>query len=465
MSREAKIAELWKRGILVPWKAHATQKKMAEVVRSTEAKKLVINSSRRIGKSFLLWMLAEEYARQHPHAQIKFAAPTQRMVRKIILPIMRQIQEDCPKHLRPRFHKMDGVCEYPNGAEIHVAGTEMGQVDGLRGTACDLALVDEAGFASDLEYVVESVLMPQTLTRPGAKIILASTPPVSPDHPFMKYAEAAMIAGSYSKYTIYDNPMLSQEQIEEYKREAGGEKSTAWRREYLAEFVTDTEYAIFPEATDEALSAIVADVPRAQFFIPFTAIDLGYVDHTGVVFGYYHFGLGRIVIEDELFVNKENSAVLVQMIRAKEKELWGDIPLRDRVVDAQPFIIADLNELHGFACRVPEKSDLEANVNRVRTLIRDAGLIISPKCRRLIAQVKFGAWDTQKKKFARSADGSHQDLVAALIYFVRHVDRHTNPIPPGFGFDPFNDFGFPRRHANSLEATVKKMFPFLLPKG
>lgn len=464
-SRQEKIAELWKRGILVAWKAHATQKKMAAVIQSIQAKKLVINSSRRIGKSFLLWLIAEEHARKNPHSQIKFAAPTQRMVRKIILPIMRQIQEDCPKHLRPKFHKMDGVVEYQNGAEIHIAGTEMGQVDGLRGTACDLALIDEAGFATDLEYVLESVIVPQTLTRPNAKIILASTPPVSPDHAFVRYAQAAMEAGSYSRYTIYDNPLLTPEQIEEYKKEAGGAESTAWRREYMAEFVMSKDSAIVPEATDSALDAIFVDVERPPFFMPFVSIDLGYQDHTGVIFGYYHWNLGKPVIEDELFVNNKNSLELVNLIRAKEHELWGVLMPQDRLADGQPLVLADLNQVHGFRCRAPRKTELEAGVNMIRTAVGNADFFASPKCKVLRAQLQFGSWDSSRKRFARSASGGHLDVLAAFLYWLRELDRRSNPIPAGYGYDPFNDFGFPRRHSDPIEQTIRTMFPYLSPKG
>src|SRR5690606_11051902 len=122
----------------------------------------------------------------NPGYQIKFCAPSQKMVRKITLALFRQILETCPKELQPKFNLHDGVWRFNNGSEIHIAGSELGQVDSLRGQSCDLALLDEASFVSDLSYIIEDVLMPQMLTRPGAKMILASTPPVTPDHDFVR---------------------------------------------------------------------------------------------------------------------------------------------------------------------------------------------------------------------------------------------------------------------------------------
>lgn len=464
---EQKRAELWRRGVLAPWILHDGQKKMYEAVQSSTSQKFVINSSRRLGKSFMLCLIALETAIQKPSSQIKFAAPNQKAARKIITPLMKQILETCPRELRPKFKLHDGLWEFRNGSEIHVAGSEQGQIDSLRGQACDLALLDEAAFMNDLEYVVESVIAPQTLTRPDSRIILASTPPVSPDHAFVrKYMANAMAQGSYARFTIYDNPMLTTEKIEEYMFEAGGENSTTWRREYLAEVVTETDFALFPEASnDDIMAGVVTEIRRPDFYIPFTAIDLGYLDNTGVVFGYYHFPSAKAVIEDELLMEKKTSAYIVEKTLEKERELWGEQRARGRVVDGNALAIADLNETHRFNCRVPDKSDLAANVNRVRMDLMNQKLIVDPKCTNLIAQLKFSTWDKNRTKFSRSSDGGHWDLVAATIYWAKHLDRHTNPMPADYGYSAFEDWGYPRQHTNSLGNTLKDLFPVRRRKG
>ena len=437
---------------------------MYSAINESTAKRFVINSARRLGKSYLLAVLALEYAIRNPESQIKFAAPNQKMARKIIFPLFRAILEDCPKHMRPRFRVHDGEYHFSNESLITVCGTEQGQVDGLRGTACDLALLDECGFMTDLPYVVDSIITPQLLTRPNGRIIMASTPPISPDHPFVsKYMASAMESGAYARFDIYSNPMLTPEQIEEFKKEAGGAESTTWRREYLAEIVTETENALFPEASDSDLMRdVVQEVPRPRFFIPITAVDLGYTDFTGILFGYYHFGLAKVVIEDEILVNKKTSAEIVSMILAKEKELWGDNPPRTRIVDGPALAIADMNQTHRFMCRTPEKSDLAANVNRVRMDLANRNLLIHPRCAGLIAQATFATWDTSRTKFSRNSSGGHWDLAASLIYLLKHVDRVTQPQPPGWGWDPFQDFGFSRTNRNTVNDSFRAMFPFRL---
>lgn len=606
-TNQQKIDECWRRGIIIPLKCHPAQKLIHAAVTESKAKLFVINSARRLGKSFYLCCYALEYAIQNPGAQIKFAAPNQKMVRKIITPLMKQILVNCPKPLRPRFKSLDGVYEFPNGSEISVAGTEMGQIDNLRGTAMDLGIIDEAGFATDLEYVIGSVLMPQTLTRPNARIILASTPPVSPDHAFVTYAQRAMDQGAYARFTIYDNPLITTDRIEEYKTESGGGESTTWKREYLCiegsslvmirtpdgtvkiltikelkyellpskeavtlkaqnapslngkgyevltpggfqsftgvsyngivpcltfrlnnhleitvsekhrftsnkiakdylvgealdtllgvaeiieinpagkkqvfdlldvnnghlyyandivnhncEFVTDRDSAIFPEASEETMAEIVQDLERPRFFLPFTAVDLGFLDYTGALLGYYDFANGKVVIEDEVLVNKSNSSELVQLIRDREKDRWGNIEPRTRVVDGNSLQIADLNSIHKFSCVAPAKYDLVANVNRIRIDLQDRRIVIHPRCKNLITQVMFATWDASRSKFSRSHSGGHWDLVAALIYLGKHIDRRTNPVPPGHGWDYHNSFGVNRKNTSGFASAIQNLFP------
>jgi hypothetical protein len=456
-TRAQKVDELWRRGCLI-WKLHATQRKMYEEITNMTAKRYVINSSRRLGKTFLMCVIALEEALKTPNMEIKFACVSQKMVRKIITPLMRQILADCPKDLRPKFRTIDGTFEFRNGSSITVCGTEQGQVDGLRGTSCDLAIIDEAGFVTDLEYALESVLIPQTLTRPNSRILLVSTPPISPDHAFVRYANDAMKKGAYSRFTIFDNPMLTEQQVAEYMEEAGGAESTTWRREYLAEFVVDADNAILPEADEALMNKIVVDITRPEFFIPITALDLGYLDYTGALLAYYHFPEGKIVIEDEILVNKATSATIVEMVLEKERSLWGDQKPKARPVDGNALAIADLNATHKFNCHAPDKSDLHANVNRVRLDLNSGTILIHPRCTHLINQMKFATWDKSRSRFSRSSEGGHWDLIAALIYLAKHIDRRTNPFPADHGYDPYNDFGYPRRHPNSKESIFLRMF-------
>ena len=47
----------------------------------------------------------------------------------------------------------------------------------------------------------------------------------------------------------------------------------------------------------------------------------------------------------------------------------------------------------------------------------------------VLRYLKNVKWDSSGKKFARSPDNGHYDLVDALIYLIRHIVYSKNPYP------------------------------------
>jgi len=430
--------KLWRSGI-VSWKLHDTQLQMYDAINSSTSSIFVINSSRQIGKSYLLCALAIEWALKYPSTKICYLAPQAKMVKKIILPRIHTIFEDCPEELKPTYRVNDQVYIFVNGSEIHIAGTDADRCENIRGQVFHKVICDEAGFIDRLDYVVSSILMPTISTTRG-RIILSSTPPISSDHSFVRYAREAEAGGYYIKKTIFENPLIGKEQIEELKKHAGGVTSDAWRREYLAEFITSEEFAIFPEATDAQMDKLVKMWQRPPYFDSYTSVDLGYTDNTGYLFAYWDFLANKLIIEDEALQQKPNSSKIAELIRAKEKDLWesnGTIkePLK-RIMDGNDITISDLNSPPNSLRFVKTRNDdPQAAVNEVRLMLQNEQIIIHPRCKSLIIQLKSGVWDTTKKKFARSESQGHFDLLAALIYLVRNLIKYKNPFPPGIGLD------------------------------
>ena len=250
-----KVAEAWSRGQL-SWKYDTNQDGMAAIFHEAKKKTRIIvaNCSRQIGKSVFALILCLEFALQNPGAQIKYAAQTAKQVRKILRPHMRLLLEDCPEELRPKLHSQDGEYRFHNGSVITIAGVDRDNVETLRGQHAHFSVVDEGGMMGDLEYIIQGVLLPQTLNTNG-HILVISTPAPTAGHHFKQLCDKAESEGALIERTIYDNPRLSDETIEEYKREAGGEDSTNWLREYLIQHVTDAASAVLPEAKKDRLKA------------------------------------------------------------------------------------------------------------------------------------------------------------------------------------------------------------------
>jgi hypothetical protein len=133
-------------------------------------------------KTFMMIGVAIEECLRVPNTVVKFLAPTAKDIKSVVAQNMREILKDCPKELIPKFNLHSMTYQFPNGSEIQLSGTDNGNADKVRGSEAKLCIVDEAGFCDDLNYVVNSVLVPTTAKSKG-KVVLISTPSRSPDHP------------------------------------------------------------------------------------------------------------------------------------------------------------------------------------------------------------------------------------------------------------------------------------------
>lgn len=232
VSKRDAVNELWNRGKLV-YKLKGTQIDVYNAFKEANDDINVICCSRRFGKSFILCLLAVEECISRKDAVIKYACPTQKQVKEIVRKIMRPILDDCPPHLKPEWKEAEKLYLFPNGSEIQMAGTDNGNIENIRGGHAHLCIVDEAGFATELDYAVDNVLAPTTDTTNG-KVILASTPNYKdPNHVFnIEYVLPRQHAGTLRKFTIHDAPMISEDRKQKIIARYG-EDNPRYRCEYL----------------------------------------------------------------------------------------------------------------------------------------------------------------------------------------------------------------------------------------
>jgi hypothetical protein len=428
----------WVKGFL-KHKLDIVQQDAYDKIRQSTKRRWILNWGRRTGKSFFLLVLALEAAIQNPGHQIKFATANAKAARKIIRPLMRKILADCPKDLQPEFNAQEGEYRFKNGSTITVAGCDDGNADSLRGTESHLNIIDEAGFVSDLDYVLKDILNPMTLTTKG-KTLLSSTPPRSLAHPYVRLAQEAERVGSYIKKTLYDNARISNEDRDAFVQEDAElagisvedyKSTTTFLREYMAEFVADSDYAVI-QHWNQLRPKVVQEVERPAFFDAYEGIDFGYSrDAHGVVFGYWDYRAARFVVEDCLRLVKKTSDVLVAEIRAKELALWGEQAPYLRIADSGgqgQLLIADLVRVHGLSCVGTAKDNKEAAINAVQVLLNSGKMVIHPRCTDLIQQLNTTIWNEQRTSFERNQLG-HGDLLDALVYLVRNINRTKNPYP------------------------------------
>lgn len=471
---------LWEQGIL-DWKLSIPQKDIKKGILEDDSKISVVLCSRRLGKTYLMCTMAIEECLRRPNAVVKYAFPKQNQTKKMLVPVMRKVLEDCPEHLKPIFMTADKEYRFPNGSVIQISGTDNGNIENLRGGDSHLNIVDEAGFCSDLTYGVRSVLGPTTKIT-GGRTILVSTPSRSENHEFITDWVLPYQAESRIRtYTIYDNPQFNEEAIREALREyPDGDKDPMFRREYLCEIIRDADKTILPSFTYTREKQIVsADYVRPTYCHRYVSMDIGGTDLTVVLFGYYDFLNATLVVEDEFVCDgSTNTEILAENIRRIEKALWTN-PIDRSVIEPymrvsdnnNAILLTDLQKLHNLTFVKTKKDKRQAAINALDVAILQEKIIINPKCVHLLYHMKFAQWNKSATDFDRLRDspsgkirGGHADALAALIYMHRSIVKSANPFPANYGKDfGSNDFQGIRPKemshgalADSIKALFKK---------
>jgi hypothetical protein len=433
---DAAKQELWRRGD-ISWKLDSNQYEIYRLIEANSSAQWVLELARRVGKSFLLGVLAVETCLKHPGERVNLCFPTTKNASEVAIPIINEICQDAPAQCRPII-TVNGHVTFPNKAYTVLFGSETTQdADRGRGPRAKRNLLDEAGFNPTLRYTLGSVLNPQLLGT-GGGTILASSPPLSPGHDFCSIADAAAMQGTYVNRNVYSNDHLTREQIDKFLQQEAGNRgltieeyqlTSDYLREFMAQRVIDSSYAIIPEFQKNK-SIIVQPHPRPTHYQLYEAIDPGMVDRTGVVQGYYDYRNALLVIESELLLNGANTATIAKELRQSRDLNFPQHPVHMTVVDDPgKRVCADLYNDHQITAQPALKDDKAAAINNLRLLVASKRLRINPQCKALIRQLETGVYAKNKRDFSRTTIDGHMDLLAAAVYFARSVDQHYNPYP------------------------------------
>lgn len=394
-----------------------------------------------------------------------FLAQTGANAEAIVRQYLKDVGDELPPEWDVRF--VDGVVRFANGSELAVFGTDNQQYRRSRGRKAHLVLLSEAAFYPDLADV-EQVYQPQLQTTGGVGVY-ESSPALNPGHDFSRRCDAAAAVGRYVRDTFWSNPRIDHEAVIRGEMERLGLtreqllQSTAFRREYLAERVTEETRAALPAWTDEAAAVLVADWVRPAHFDAYTSADPGKTgDPHATLFGFHDFATNTVTIEDELELRSATTHVgaWATELQSKESTLWGVNrwegtlsgvgleQLKDldekfhRVYSAnaprQPFLrvsdndskcTVDMALQHGVAFLPSDRHDKWQWVDTVNQLIRERRLRIHPRCVRLLEQMRSTLWNRTRSEWERT-DRDHGDLVDCLVYLCRNVRWHRDCRPP-----------------------------------
>jgi len=470
--REA-VAELWRRGRALDWLLDEGQRKWrADFLATPPLSSTVWNVGRQRGKTFDAVALSLEMGTTRPNAIIRYCAKTKDSAVGIVSPAWNALVATMPLDMRPVQGRSDYEWLFPaTGATFVLFGTDAQSFTKGRGPRTDLQLLDECGFYQDL-VSVESALLPSLQTT-GGRALYLSTPAESVGHPYTQRIYAALAAGRYQHDTFWSNPRVDHEAVIEAERTRLGLTReqflacTYFRREYLAEIVTDESRAAFPAWSRELAEVVVGDWVRPDFCDAYQSHDPGMTgDPHASLFGYLNPADGRLYIEDELELRSAPHSVggWAGDVKKRETLLYGatawngtllgsadwmrtlggfeNVPefLRKSISDSaprQPYmrvgdnpgVCRDLTIDHGLAVWPTAKHEKALEVSNTNQLLAEGKIRIHRRCVRLIEQLYSGIWNKTRSAWERT-DKDHNDLAGdCLPYMARNVSWHRDSRP------------------------------------
>ena len=208
--------------------------------------------SRQSGKSHCCAILALRAAIEVPGSTPTYINMNRGSAQYIIWPPLMELNEEYDLGLE--FIKTTSDIRLPNGSTIKVFGAgslrEMDKIRGI-GSTLNLVVLDEAqNFGSDMYKLIREILLPATVTH-KAPILITGTPSAACAGPYYDivhgggemFKESGM-GWSQHKWLMKDNPFIPdvEEQYRVHKAANNWtDSSPAFRREYLGEWVRDTE--------------------------------------------------------------------------------------------------------------------------------------------------------------------------------------------------------------------------------
>jgi hypothetical protein len=425
--------ECWYKGNL-RFLLHEAQRIIYDSYYQKQDKETVILASRRFGKSFLGVVLCLEYAISHPYVITRFVPPEIKQAWQILMPTMGKLEQSWPSGL-VRYVATEKAWRIGQNSWLYLGGFDS-QKDSQRGGEASLIVCDEAGFTKSEEYnyILKSVLKPQLLTTKG-RLVHLSTPSREPDHPFLCETVAdAQMEGRLHKFTIYDNPMLTPEDIESAKRDCGGEHTFSWRTEYLCHIVRDGSLMVLPRWN--ANEMIGKYEPKPWHYRCLVGDAGGVTDKTVLhVLACDYYAASPIVwiIDERVY----DSNTTTKEIVAGMKELhakWiapSEAPQQDNTphLDCPGQMQVDINLEHDFFVKLPLKDEFHSSVNLINLYINNGQLFVHERCPFTIMTFNNARFNERRTDYIRTPALGHCDAIASAIYGIRHVEKERDGSP------------------------------------
>jgi PBSX family phage terminase large subunit len=336
---------------------HSTQKPVAQ----SNTRFRVICCGRRWGKTTLA--IEEIKGRAiYKQSRICYIAPTYQQARDIAWEMLKKELQTIATNINESRLEIK-VKSLKGESLIALRGWEA--IETLRGQAFDLLVIDEVASMRNFWVGWQEVLRP-TLTDSKGDAIFISTPK-GYNHFFTLYEKEKQDKDYKSfKYTSYDNPHISKDEIDKAKQELD---ENQFAQEYMADFrkVEGLVYNLRDELIIYPIDKIMKTEARIM------GVDWGFRNPAAITVLYLRDKVWYLV--DEWKLAGRTTAEIIQVIQNKVKEHMVTAVYPD---PAEPDRIEECRRA-GIPTQEANK-DIKAGVSMIQNLLREKRLQVSMDC-------------------------------------------------------------------------------------
>lgn len=218
----------------------SSQQQLYKAAHNKQYKYILAAFSRQQGKSTVVMLLCLEWLLNKSEDIIYFT-PTYLLSKNIYSKLIKLL----PKELVVKSNSQELIIETITGSSIRFFSGEAAQ--SARGSNCTRLIVDEAAYVKneiDGQSFWFNIVLPLIKVR-GKNVIMISTP-FSTSGFFYELCMRAIKGEEgylFIKRTIYDDALISKDEIEELKK---GYPELAWKTEFMCEFMSNA-LSVFPD--------------------------------------------------------------------------------------------------------------------------------------------------------------------------------------------------------------------------
>lgn len=399
---------------------------------TSKAKFRTASCSRRAGKSEGSAALLLSTALEKAGSVSLYITKTRINAKRIIWKTLKAL--NVARHLGGTAKEAELCMELPNGSSVYLLGANnRDEIEKFRGLPIAVVVLDEAQILSDLEVLIDEVLVPALMDFDGS-VVLAGTPGPVPTGYF--YACTTNPEWDHHNWTVFENPWIekksgkspAQHLQEELKRRGVQEDDPSIQREWFGRWVYDPNALVF--RWDATRNAELEPPPFvAGEWECVVGGDLGFDDADALCVLAWHPKRPGLHLIHQDVMPKQGITPLGEKLRALVDRYQ---PL-SVVLDFGGLgkkIAEELTSRWGLHLEAAEKTRKLEHIELLNDSLR-TGILKAPADSQFAKDCLLVEWDKSNPEKWEISDRFHSDICDAVLYAHRRAKQWLfEPAPP-----------------------------------